>query len=92
MNFVSFVVEKLLHHETQRQDDFAEDFIEHLCQAGVYRGKPAENSFVTGKMFETGTRVNEIANGEEKEKNCQRTENDLSGDVQAQRANKHHSR
>src|SRR5437762_6419520 len=79
--FVSFVVEKLLHHGTERQDGFAIDFVKHLREAGVDRGEPAENSFVAGKLFETRTCANEVANREEKEKNRQRTENDLPGNM-----------
>ena len=82
--------EELLHHRPEWQDDLAVDFVEHLRQAGVNRGESAENSFVAGEVFETRACVNEIANRQEKEKNRQRTENDLPGDMQAQRANKHH--
>jgi hypothetical protein len=67
--FVSFVVEKLLHHGTERQDDFAVDFVEHLREPGVNRGESTENSFVAGELFKTRTCVNEIANREKKEKN-----------------------
>ena len=81
---------KLLHHGTERQDDFAVEFVEHLREAGVDRGESAENSFVAGELFETRTCVNEIANRQEKEKNRQRTENDLPGNMQTQRANEHH--
>ena len=53
---------QLLHHHPERQDHLAVDFVEHLRQAGVDRGEPAENSFVAGELFETRTCVNEIAN------------------------------
>src|SRR4030095_2434109 len=81
---------KLLHHRAEWQDDFAVRFVEHLCEAGVDRGEPTENSFVACKVFETRTRVSEITNRQKKEKNRQRTENDLSGNMQTKRANKHH--
>ena len=42
-------------------------------------------------MFEARARAGEIADGEQKEKNRQRAENDLQGEVQAQRADKHDS-
>src|SRR6476620_1692047 len=90
--FVSFVVKELLHHRTERQDDLAVDFIEHLRETGVDRRKSTENSFIAGELFETRTRVNEIANRQEKEKNRQRTENDLPGDMQPEGANEHHCR
>src|SRR4029077_5775000 len=81
---------QLFHHRPEWQDDFAVEFVEHLRQARVNRGESAENSHVACELFETRTCVNEIANRQEKEKNRQRTENDLPGDMQAQRANEHH--
>src|SRR5204863_2113702 len=71
------------------QDSFAEQFIEHLRETSVDRGKAADDSFVTGKMPEAGPRTDKVANSKEKEKNSQRTENDLSGDVQPQGADEH---
>ena len=62
------------------QNDFAENFVEHLREAGVDRGESAENSFVAGEMFEAGTRVREIADGEQEEQNRERTEHDLTRD------------
>src|SRR4029453_6566074 len=44
--FVPFVIQKLLHHGTEGQHDFAVDFVEHLRKAGVDGGEPTENSFV----------------------------------------------
>ena len=41
-------------------------------------------------MPEVGTSADEITDGEQEEKNRQRTEHDLPGHMQAQRANKHH--
>src|SRR5436190_9255366 len=81
---------QLLHYWTERQDDFAVHLVEHLREARVDRGEPTENSLIAGKLFETRTCVNEIANRQEKEKNRQRTENDLAGNMQTQRANEHH--
>ena len=81
---------ELLHYRPERHDDLAVDFVEHLREAGVDRGESAENSFVACELFETRTCVNEIANRQEQEKNRQRTENYLAGDMQAQRANEHH--
>ena len=82
---------ELLHHRTEWQNDLAVEFVEHLREAGVDRRKSAENSFVASEVFETWTCINEIADRQEKEKNCQRTENDLPGDMLAERANEHHS-
>src|SRR5215468_11481493 len=78
------------HHGTKWKDDFAVDFVEHLCETGVDRGETAENAFVARELFETRARVNEIANRQEKEKDSKRTENDLPGHMQPQRANEHH--
>src|SRR5262245_8344338 len=67
--FVPFVIQKLLHHGTEGQHNFAVDFVEHLRKASVDGGEPTENSFVAGELFETRTCVNEIADCQEKEKN-----------------------
>src|SRR6476646_7099220 len=83
---------KLFHHRTEGQDDLAVEFVKHLRESGVDRRKSAENSFVSSELFETRTGVNEIANRQEKEKNRQRTENDLPGDMQAEGAEEHHCR
>ena len=80
---------RLFLHWPKRQHSFTEQLIKHLREAGVNRGETAEDSFVTGEMFESGARVCVIAVGEEKEKNRQRAEYDLQSAVQPQRADKH---
>src|SRR5215831_6048250 len=81
---------KLLHHGAEWQDDFAVEFVEHLRETGVDRGESAENSYVSCELFEARTCTDEITNGKQEEKNRQRSENDLAGNMQAQRANEHH--
>src|SRR6266478_409360 len=72
---------KLFHHRAERQDDFAENFVQHLREACVDRRKSAENAFVAGEMLKVRTRADEITDGEKKEENSERTENDLASDV-----------
>ena len=62
---------QLIRYRTEWQNHFAENFIEHLGQAGVDRGETAQDSFVTGKMSEIRSRVDKIADGEQEEKDCQ---------------------
>ena len=69
--------ENLSLHGTERQYSFTENFVEHLSEAGVNRGETAEDSFVSGEMFEAGARIRVVADREQEEKNRQRNENDL---------------
>src|SRR4030088_2797374 len=57
----------LLCHRAERQYSFAEQFVKHLRESGVNRGESAEDSFITGEMFEPATGCGEIAVGEQQE-------------------------
>ncbi len=82
---------RLFLHRPKRQHSFAEQLIKHLREPRINRREAAEDSFVTGGMFEAGTRAGEITNGEQEEKNCQRSENHLQRAIEPQRADKHDS-
>src|SRR5205814_8525804 len=82
---------RLFLHHAKRQHSFAKQFIKDLREARINRREATENSFVTGGMLEAGARGGEIANGEQKEKNCQRSENYLQRAIEPQRADKHDS-
>jgi hypothetical protein len=61
--------ENLSLHGTDRQHSFAEDFVEHLGEAGVDRGEAAKDAFVSSEMFETGACICVVADREQEEKN-----------------------
>src|ERR1700730_13675053 len=67
----------LLCHRAERQYSFAEQFVKHLRESGVNRGESAEDSFITGEMFEPATGCSEIAVGEQEEQDRERCENNL---------------
>ena len=67
----------LFLHRPERQHNFAEQFIEHLREAGVDRGETAEDSFVASCVFKALARTGKIADGEHKEQNRQRGKHDL---------------
>jgi hypothetical protein len=76
--FVCFAeLKKLSLHSAEREDDFTENFVEHLSESGVDRGETAEDSFVTGEMFEAGARIRVVADREQEEKNRQRSKHNL---------------
>src|SRR5205823_3042501 len=79
-------------HRAERQDDFAVQFVQHLCEAGVDRREAADNSFVTGEMLESGARIREIAIGEQEKQEGQGSEDELQRTIESQRANEHHER
>src|SRR4030095_3488139 len=56
--------ENLSLHGTDRQHSFAEDFVEHLGEAGVDRGEGAKDAFVSSEMLEAGTRIRVVADSE----------------------------
>lgn len=68
---------RLFLHRTERQDDFAEQFIKHLGEAGVDRRETAEDSLVARSVIKALARTGKIADGEHEEQNCQRGKYDL---------------
>lgn len=79
----------LFFHRTEWQDDFAENFVQHLRQPCVNRGEATEDSLIPGEVFEIRSGADEVTDGEQEEKNGQRTENDLASYVQPQGAHEH---
>src|ERR1700730_4961399 len=57
---------RLFCDRAERQHSLAEQFVEHLRQAGVNRGESAQDSFITGEIFEAGTCRGVITDGEQK--------------------------
>jgi hypothetical protein len=51
---------------TERENNFAEQFVQNLREAGVNRGEAADKSFIAGEMFEVRARAAVIADGEQK--------------------------
>src|SRR2546430_1012915 len=72
---------ELFCYGTERQNNFTKQFVQHLREAGVDGSEAAEDSFVTGEMFERGTGRGEIAKGEEEEQNRERGEDNLQSAV-----------
>jgi len=60
-----------------------------MREAGINRAEAAEDSFVTGEMFEVGARAGEIAVGEQEEQNGERGENNLERAIEPQGADEH---
>ena len=53
----------LFAHHAQRQHGFAGQFVEHLGEAGVNRGEPADDAFEAGATFVGGSGPVEVAIG-----------------------------
>ena len=69
--------ENLSLHDTERQHSFTENFVEHLSESGVNRGETAEDSLVSGELFEADARICVVADREQEEQNRQRNKHDL---------------
>ena len=56
---------------TEWQHSLTEDLVEHLREAGIDRGETAEDSLVSGELFEAGAGICVVADREQEEQNRQ---------------------